>query len=179
MDNDAHFSRLEALRDEALRIEEDAQHSAKGHFVAAERWRHVHLWLGIPAAVGAGVAGVSAFASLTTAAGVVSFLVAALTATTTFLNPGGRADTHTRAGNGYIALRNKTRIYRTAQLPNEEPKTLTKRLLELSTQRDELNGSSVQIPRWAYQEAKRRMAAGEAEYAVGNGKRKVGVITPP
>ena len=55
---------LTKLSAEAHRIEEDTEHSAKGHFNAAERWGRFHLAIGLPAAVLAAIAGGSVFSDL-------------------------------------------------------------------------------------------------------------------
>lgn len=76
----------------------------KGHFVTAEFWSGFHLWVGIPTAILAAVAATSAFASWEIAAGVVSIVIAALSAVSTFLNPNEKAAAHLNAGNSYDAL---------------------------------------------------------------------------
>lgn len=58
---------LTKLSTEAHRIEEDTEHSAKGHFNAAERWGLYHLAIGLPAAVPAAIAECTAFADLSQA----------------------------------------------------------------------------------------------------------------
>jgi hypothetical protein len=105
-----------AIAAECERIEEDAEHSGKAHFNAAASWARVHLWLGLPTAVLAAIAGVSAFKQHPELAGVLAILVAAITAATTFLNPSGRASAHQTAGNQFLTLRNQTRVFRTVTL---------------------------------------------------------------
>ncbi len=86
------------LIEEAKRIEEDALYSSKGHYNCAENWKSVHYWIGIPAAVLAGVASVSAFSDNTVIAGYISVLVAILTALSTFLDPNARQNSHKASG---------------------------------------------------------------------------------
>lgn len=102
---------LEEYRKEALRIEEDSIHSAKGHYNAADRWRYCHLWIGIPSSLLAAISGVSALEGSTVLAGSLAIAVAAVAAVNTFLNPGERAATHRRCGGEYLSLRNKSRIF--------------------------------------------------------------------
>lgn len=162
---------FEHLRQEALRIEEDALFSAKAHFASAPLWRWMHILLGLPAAIGAGIAGVSAFKDQTMIAGAISIGVAALTSISTFLNPGDRASAHTAAGNSYLSLRNQARIFRTIELlSTDSAESVKPRLLKISERRDDLNSSSPLIPNWAYRKAKKRIEAGEAEYAVDQDK---------
>jgi len=49
------------LAKEARRIEEDSEHSAKGHYNAAARWGGYHLGLGLPAVLISALAGGAAF----------------------------------------------------------------------------------------------------------------------
>jgi hypothetical protein len=48
---------LNAIRDEAERIEEDATNSSKRHYEAHDIWNRRHLWIGIPAVVISVIAG--------------------------------------------------------------------------------------------------------------------------
>ncbi|MEM2991332.1 MAG: SLATT domain-containing protein [Halobacteria archaeon] len=167
------------------RIEEDSLYSAKAHFYAAQFWTNLHLWIGIPSAVLAAIAGASAlsrFDNHNIVAGVLSLIVAALTAIATFINPRDKASAHQKAGNEYNSLRNKVGMfYRieidtveiahvgSAEIATEDieltkGKTLLDELKELSNKRDELNKESPQIPKWAYKKAKKGINAGEATY---------------
>jgi hypothetical protein len=155
---------------EAKRIEEDALYSSKGHFAAAQVWSNFHLWVGLPTALLAGVAAVSAlsqFDSRGIAAGIISIAVGGLTAVNTFMNPNERASIHLNAGNNYDALMNRTRIFWTIGCwLGESDDVLTSRLKDLSDEKDKLNKSCPQIPGWAYKAAKRGILAGEAVHSV-------------
>jgi len=155
---------------EAKRIEEDALYSSKGHFVAAQVWSNFHLWVGVPTALFAGIAAVSAFSQFDNrgiAAGVISMAVGGLAALSTFINPNERASTHLSAGNEYDALMNKVRIFWTIDCwLGESEDVLTAKLKDLSNQKDRLNKSCPQIPKWAYRAAKRGILAGEAVHSV-------------
>lgn len=156
---------LEEYRKEALRIEEDSIHSAKGHYNAADRWRYCHLWIGIPNAILAAISGVSAFEGSTVLAGSLAIAVAAVAAVNTFLNPGERAATHRRCGGEYLSLRNKSRIFMNITTHiYESDERLNISFEELVTKRDDLNSTSPQIPEWAFKKAKSGIDAGEAAY---------------
>jgi hypothetical protein len=117
----------------------------------------------------AAIAAASAFlkSDRNIAAGLISTLVAALSAMTTFLNPNARAAAHLKAGNNYDALHNKARIFRTIECwGGDSDSILTKKVKDLSGEKDKLNRESPQPPKWAYRTAKKGIAAGEAEYAV-------------
>jgi hypothetical protein len=158
------------IQQEAARIEEDSLYSSKGHFYAGQRWSNLHLWIGIPAAVLAAVAGASAlseFQSHTVVAGILSIIVVALTAVATFVNPNERAISHKNAGNKYNSLRNRSRIFYSIELPSDnDTKTLAEQLKSLDEQRSKLNEESPQIPKWAFEKARKGIADGEASYKV-------------
>jgi hypothetical protein len=155
---------------EAKRIEEALLYSSKGHFVSARFWSNFHLFIGIPIVVISGIAGASAFSTLDSShivAGVLSLLVAGLSAIATFLNPNERASAHMSSGNSYDALMNKVRIFWAIDCwRDESEEVLTERLKWLSEQKDELNRKCGQIPGWAYTKAKKGIEAGEASFKV-------------
>ena len=161
----------EALKEEyskeAERILEDSLHSSKGHYNDSARWRHVHLWIGIPNAILAALAGVSAFQGSDVLAGSLAIAVAAISALVTFLNPGDRSSTHKRCGSEYHSLRNRSRIFTNIVLRKcASSEELDARFEELVMKRDDLNATSPQISTWAFKRAKAGIDAGEAEYKV-------------
>lgn len=160
----------QALTRESHRIEEDTLYSAKGHFEAQGRWSKVYLWVGLPTAVIAGVAGVAALSSHTTISAALSIAVAAATAVLTFLNPSEKATAHLVAGNKYNALRNNARIFREIELQSgATQQELAARIKELAAERDTFNRDSPAIPRWAFEAARKGIEAGEAKHAVDSG----------
>lgn len=161
---------LEAIIKEAKRIEENCLYTSKSHFVVAHFWTNFHLWLGIPTAVLAVMAGTIAFASFkygNSIAGVLSIIIAILSAIATFLNPKECSNTNSIAGNNYDSLLTRTRIFWTIDCRREESiEILADKLKELSTERDRLNRECSQPPKWAYKRAKKGIEEGEAEYKV-------------
>jgi len=155
------------LADEARRIEEDTEHSFKGHYNAAARWGRYHLWIGLPAALVAAVAGASAFKGHPEWAGALALVSTALTTVLTFLKPSERAEMHKAVAGQYHALRNQARIFREIGLLDglmiEEAKS---RLFELSTARDDLNQRAPSIARSDYELAKQDIDSGRARYRV-------------
>ena len=160
----------EQIRKEASRIEEDSLYSSKGHFYAGQRWSNLHLWIGVPAAILAAIAGASAlseFQSHSLVAGILSIVVAALTAIATFVNPNERATTHKNAGNKYNSLRNRSRIFYTIEMSSENNlDKLAERLKSLDGQRNKLNEESPQIPKWAFKKGRKGIEDGEANYKI-------------
>lgn len=156
---------LTKLADEASRIEEDTEHSFKGHYNAAARWARFHLWLGLPSALVAAVSGAAAFKGHPEWAGALALVSTALTTVLTFLKPSERAEIHTSVASQYQALRNRARIFRNIGLLDgmtaEEAKT---RLLALAEARDELNQRAPAIARGDYELAKRDIDGGRSRY---------------
>lgn len=152
---------------EASRIEEDAEHSAKGHYNAGNRWGHYHLYIGLPATLISAIAGAAAFKNCPELAGGLALLVTALTTVLTFLKPSEHAETHKAAAGQYHSLRNQTRIFRTIELEDGlEPDAAKARLLELARTRDELNATSPGVPECDYEKAKKDIDAGRSRYLV-------------
>lgn len=164
----------EEIIKESKRIEETLLYSSKGHLTAARVWTNFHVWIGIPIVVFAALAGVSALSKFDTnniVAGLMALLVATLSSVMTFLNPNEKASTHLNAGNNYDALMNKIRMFWSIDCwRDESEQVLTERLKFFSEQKDRLNQSSPQIPRWAYLKAKKGIQSGEADYKVDSVK---------
>lgn len=152
---------------EARRIEEDAEHSAKGHYNAGNRWGRYHLYLGLPAAIISAITGAAAFKNCPELAGGLALLVTALTTVLTFLKPSEHAEMHKAAAGQYHALRNQARIFREIELADGlESEVAKTTLLDLSRLRDELNASSPGVPRSDYEKAKIDIDDGRSRYQV-------------
>ncbi len=159
-------AKLEIMK-ESKRIEEASLYSAKGHFAAAHSWANFHLIIGIPVVVLAAVTGSSFICNNNILAGVLSLIIAVLSAIMTVLNPNEMSSSHLNAGNGYDALQNEVRIFRAVDCWREvSDQILTERLKNFSDQKGKLNQGSPQIPWWAYQIAKRGIETGEGSYEV-------------
>lgn len=155
---------------EAKRIEEGLLYSSKGHFTASYFWGNFHLWIGVPVVLLSAVAGASALSQFDpkhVVAGLISILVAALSGVMTFLNPNEKASVHLNAGNNYDSLMNKVRIFWSIDCwRDESEQVLTEKLKYISEQKDKLNQSCPQVPRWAYKIARRGIKDGEGDYSV-------------
>lgn len=87
----------------------------------------------------------------------------------TFLNPNEKVSAHLNAGNNYDSLMNKVRMFWSIDCwRDESEQVLTEKLKYFSEQKDKLNQTCPQIPRWAYNIAKRKRGIkdGEGDYAV-------------
>lgn len=158
---------ISRLAVEAQRIEEDTEHSFKGHYNAAARWARYHLWIGLPSALLAAVAGAAAFKDQPELAGALALMSTALTTVLTFLKPSERSEMHKAVAGQYQALRNQARIFReiglTDGLAADEAKA---RLFELAKSRDELNQGAPAIARCDYELAKKDVDSGRVRYRV-------------
>lgn len=156
---------VEALQRESSRIEEDSIHSAKSHFNAASTWSARHYSIGIPATVLGAAAGAAAIKSCPEVAGLLALAGSILTGLLTFLKPSERASAHKTAGDQYLSLRNDARVFREISLLLEgDGIASADQLKALSDRRNELNQGSPEIPRQAFDAARRGIDAGEAAY---------------
>lgn len=159
---------------ESKRIEESLLYSSKGHFAASHFWNNFHLWIGIPMVILSAIAGASALAQFDPnhiLAGILSIVVVALSGVMTFLNPNEKSSAHLNSGNNYDSLMNKIRIFWSIDCwKDESEQVLTERLKYFSEQKDKLNQTCPQIPKWAYKIAKKGIKDGEGNYEVDQAK---------
>ena len=160
------------IEEEASRIEEDATHSAKGHFEAASRWGRTHFWIGVPATISSAVAAVSLLKPCPTLTAAFAIGAAVLTALVTFLKPEAKASAHLASGNRYLSLQSRARVFRNITLAAADaPSKLAEKVTELTEERNKLNETSPQVPRWAFERARKGIKAGEATHAVDAAKK--------
>lgn len=162
-----------ALEDEIIkeseRIEEDCIYSSKGHFEAAGCWKKIHLWIGVPSAILAGIASIFAFEENALVAGTLAILVAALGAVSTFLNPSSKSNEHHSAGSSFLELRNRVRRFKNIELHDMDLVDSKERILTFGQQKDDLSSSTPQIPEWAFKKARKNIVDDrQADYRVDN-----------
>ena len=152
---------------EAKRLYQDCLYTSKSHFIEARFWQNLHLWIGVPSVILAGVAGTLAFADVKLLAGILSMVIVVLTSITTFLNPKEQANSHLTAANNYDSLMTKIRIFWSIYCWIEETDdVLTERLRTYSEERDKFNRECPQPFKWSYKAAKKAILEGESEYFV-------------
>ena len=97
-----------------------------------------------------------------------SIIVPVLSAITTFLNPNEKEGAHVAAAHAYDRLNNAARMFWSIDCwaVDATDEGLTAQLKSLVAEKDELNKSSPQIPRSAYQKAKKGIEDGEASFVV-------------
>ncbi|WP_424411533.1 SLATT domain-containing protein [Pasteurella sp. PK-2025] len=156
------------LFNELMRIEEDALYSMKGHYNAFERWRFWYTFLGIINVICSVVAGITAFSGIDNLIQISAIITAVVTGLATFLECAKKAESHRASGNGFLKIKNKARYLREIQSEFLDQALLEKEINELLKQKDELNSSSLVIPRFAYKKAKKDIEEGRADYKVDN-----------
>ena len=158
---------LAEIRREAERLEEDVLYAEKQHFSMATIWRRIHFWLGVPSALCAALAGVSALNSLPGVAATLAIISAVLTALLTFLDPEKIGSAHHSAGVAYSALRGKLRRLRLIRAAEGAPTNgLKEEIEELAAEKSTIMKSSPHIGGLAYRLAKASIMRGEHEHAV-------------
>lgn len=157
---------IDAVKKESCRIEEDVCYSAKGHFNAESLWTTVHLLLGTLSTISSSLAGVATLYHNSVWAVVLAFLSATLISIITFLAPQKIAGNHGNAGREYNALKHLTRKFREIDILVLRESDILQRIEELSGKRDSLNSMSQNIPRGAYEKAKKDIDNGNVEYKV-------------
>ncbi|CQH18194.1 MULTISPECIES: SLATT domain-containing protein [Enterobacterales] len=163
---------IEKIKEECLRIEEDALYSSKSHYNASSPWEKCNLFIGIPIAILSAIAGLSALKDMTTITIVISFLLTCLTAINTALNPSKRAGHHKSAAGEYNNLKNDVRLFREIELIeiNSPDKELKNKIKVFSDRRNQLNISSPTIPRWAYEKTQSDVNDGFTQYSIDKEK---------
>jgi len=115
------------LRKEALRIEEDTEHSGAQHFAAGQRWRTRAMWLGLPATIL--LAATSTAAALSVLLGGAAWITAGLAFTVAiavavrdFVKADAKATAQSAKGARYFALRDDARRF--ANIEASSPRSL-------------------------------------------------------
>ena len=120
------------------------------HRKTAEVYGNCHMLLGLPAAILASVAGVSAFANQSKIAGITAFIVSALTGAVSFLNPSEKQKLHFEAANALETWSTKTYlIVKRSRASIIEVTELINTWGELMKERDQINKQSPLIPSWS------------------------------
>lgn len=146
------------FKKEATKLAVDALYSEKGHFKAAEPWRNVHLWLGVPAVLFAFGAG-TGFVTDQLGDGVATafaFISGSLSAIATFLNPDEKARSHHASGVEYAGLRRRLRqfIDIRCEANSSDINALSEDLKFLTDDINTIQANARPIPQKAHQKAK-------------------------
>lgn len=103
---------------EVDRIEEDAEHSYKGHYNAASWWETINFIIGIPTAILSVIIGLVGYNEFPCISLALSILSASAVTMMMVLNPAKRAQQHKSAAGSYQNLRNRARIFKEIEIPS-------------------------------------------------------------
>ena len=158
--------RIEAIQKEAKRLHEDVLYSEKSHFTMATIWGYMHYGLGVPAAITAALAGLSAINEYPIVAVVASIIATVLTSLMTFLDTEKRRSEHFVSGKRYAALRGDLRrMIDIDLLDRDQPiPDARARLQQRSEEKRVIQEASPHTGGIAYRLGKRSIKKGEHSY---------------
>ncbi|WP_281549366.1 SLATT domain-containing protein [Kluyvera cryocrescens] len=159
---------IQTVVSECYRIEEDALYSSKSHYNVSDRWDKLNMWFGVPLAILTALSGIAAIKSTPDAVVIFSIMATILSALNTSLNPSKRSALHKSSANEYNKLKNDVRIFRELLISDFEftDKVLVDKLTNYSDRRNQLNASSPNIPRWAYEKTQNDVNDGFTQYKI-------------
>jgi hypothetical protein len=159
---------LMPIASELVRIEESCRYSQQGQFEQSKIWHNTNLWLGIPAAFTAAVAGTAILVSeeWQLVAGVLSLASAALATTITTLSAERRSDRAATAANAYRDIQTETRQLLLVDLRNLEFEEAREKLRNLTDRYGEVSRGAEPILKKAYKRAKGNLAGGGQTHQV-------------
>ena len=152
---------------EVMRIEEDAQHSMKGHYNDADVQSGLNKKFGLPASIILTISGGTALGEQLEIAAVLAFITAILVGAMTFLKPSEKSEQHKSSAARYHSLRNMVRLFRELEVStNDNVDALKAEIYKYALQLNELNEVCPQISRASYEKAKNDIDEGRAAYRI-------------
>jgi hypothetical protein len=157
---------LRPIGEEVHRLHESTLWSAQTQFEQLKRWRGVHYWVGVLAAVLAALAGAGGLAKfhIWWIPPLLALAAAALGAVLTTLNPAQKAAQARAAATEYQELQTEARQLLTIDLKALSKDEARERLSDLTGRRDSLNKTAEPPGSTAYKKAKRLLEAGGQSY---------------
>jgi hypothetical protein len=143
--------RRAAVEQMGFSVETYLRKAAWGHILAGDFYSKVNFASGLPAAILAGLAGVSALADFKLLAGTVAIGVAILTGVTTFLHPAETAQQHARVAETLLKLADECRnitVEGPATGSDRALKDLQTRIFDLQRQGRDIAGVPWVAPRF-------------------------------
>lgn len=156
------------LCDELSRLEEDALYSMKGHYNASTNWRYSNNVLSILGAILATIAGITSFTELEMLVKISAIGSAIVTSILAFLECSKKSESHRTSGGAFSELKDRARNAREIKSEILDNSELMHLVDELIQRKSEINSISLQIPRIAYNKAKKDIEAGHADYKIDN-----------
>ncbi len=159
---------IQDLCKELARIEEDALYSMKGHYNASSYWNYANNSLSLLGAILATIAGITSFTEIDIIVKISAIGSAFITSILAFLECSKKSENHRTSGSSFSTLKDRARNAREIKSKILDDKDLIILVDELIERKNELNSISLQIPRRAYEKAKRDIEAGHAKYQIDN-----------
>ncbi|WXT99477.1 MAG: hypothetical protein Ctma_0176 [Catillopecten margaritatus gill symbiont] len=104
--------KTDKIKQECIRIEEDALYSSKGHYNASNFWSKVHYGIGLPMVVLSAWTGLDVFNYESRWAGYLAIIVATLASLQTFIKSDDKSLQHKNSGDEFNGLKNEVRRLR-------------------------------------------------------------------
>ena len=157
---------LRPIGEEVHRLHESILWSAQTQFEQLKRWRSIHYWLGVLAAVLAVLAGAGGLAKfhIWWLPPSLALAAAALGAVLTTLNPAQKAAQARAAATEYQELQTVARQLLTVDLAALSMNEARDRLSDLTARKDSLNTTAEPPGSTAYQKTKKLLESGGQTY---------------
>ena len=149
---------IKDIQQEVKRIIEDCEYSSKGHFDSAKCWRYWNYVLMFASIISVCFSLVLVYSDLDKFwSGIVAISSGIVTMLLVFLNPQEKYISHYNSGNGFLALRNKTRVFLEIESKAMEIEMQMRVIKKLDSKRNDMNGYSLPIGEYGYKNAKKQI----------------------
>lgn len=157
---------LRPIGEEIHRLHESILWSAQTQFEQLKRWRAIHYWVGVLAAVLAALAGAGGLAKfhIWWLPPSLALGAASLSAVLTTLNPAQKAAQARTAATGYQELQTEARQFLTVDLAALSKNGARDRLFDLTARKDSLNKTAEPPGGAAYKKTKKLLESGGQTY---------------
>ncbi|MCE3254655.1 MAG: hypothetical protein K0R25_149 [Rickettsiaceae bacterium] len=142
--------------EEARRIQQACFYAARGLFVASHHGGKFYFWTGIITGLLSAVASTAAFSQFdyhNIISGIISIIVAGLSAIITFINPNKLAASYHVTGNKYNALETEIRIFYEIEIGKMDEDQALLELKKYNDLKNKIDDEAPPIPRWAIRSA--------------------------
>lgn len=154
-------------------LETDCLYSMKGHYNSSSIWTKVHWYLSIPIIVFSALLTLFANQNWTIAGMIVGILTTILSSINAFLKTDKRAQNHFLAAGRYSSLKDRLKWYRNTNILYDREESIVQKGEDFLKEKEELNSTSPQILRRAYEKCKKGIEDGEANYEQTNTERSL------
>ncbi len=162
---------LRPIGEEIHRLHESILWSAQSQFEQLKRWRAIHYWVGVPAAILAALAGVGGLAKFHVwwVPPFFALAAAALGAILTTMNPAQKAALSASAAAEYQKLQTEARQLLLIDLPELSKSEARDRLADITARKVTINKTAEPPGGFAYRKTKKNLEAGGQSYEQDGG----------